>query len=367
VSLPTATHQCRSDTVSSESSEGDRRGGSPIRVLHVISGLFYGGGQRVVLDLLDALPAIEGIETDFCTLGEPQGPPLSDRVDFFLPYNGRYNDLRVLARAAWQLRRRLQEGRWDVLHTHGLDADLIGGLAVCGQQSQHLCHLHISPPTQRESWKALLRRKLLRSLTLRNGSWFIAVSDAVRHEMARYYGFPLERIVTVRNGIDVGEFAAERARKTATASDGTIVIGTAGRLAPMKGFEHLIDAASELQARDVDFELRIAGTGNLLAGLEARVRDAGVSDRVRFCGHVSAMSDFYQQLHIFVLPSVSTEGLPLTVLEAMASGLPVVATDVGGTAEALRDGVDGLLVPPADPRRLADALSRLVRSREMRE
>jgi glycosyltransferase involved in cell wall biosynthesis len=366
VNPQTMPHESLCDTIRDKASRSGTFGAGRVRVLHVISGLFYGGGQRVVLDLLDSLPRMGDIEPTFCTLGEPQGQPLSDRVDFSIPYNGRYNDLRVLARGAWQLRRRLREGHWDILHTHGLDADLIGALAVCGQPVEHLAHLHISPPTQRESWKALLRRRLLRRLTLRNGSWFIAVSDAVRQEMARYYGFALDRIVTVRNGVDVDAFASGLTHKASTNIGGPVIIGTAGRLAPMKGFEHLIDAVSELRARDLDIQLRIAGTGSLLASLEARARDAGVSDRVRFCGHVSAMSEFYQQLDVFVLPSLS-EGLPLTVLEAMASGLPVVATDVGGTAEALPDGVDGILVPPGDSVQLAEALSQLVASAEMRE
>ncbi len=133
----------------------------------------------------------------------------------------------------------------------------------------------------------------------------------------------------------------------------------------MKGLEHLIDAVAELRQIGIRFELRIAGSGSLLDGLKQRASRAGVADEVAFTGHVEDMPAFYHQLDLFVLPSLS-EGLPLTVLEAMASGLPVVATNVGGTAEALRDGIDGFVVPPGDVAALISAISRLHESPELR-
>lgn len=341
----------------------EKSGMAMIRVLHVISGLFHGGGQRVVEDLVTTLPQVGEVEVRLCTLGK--GARIAELADCVVKYDGRYNRLSVLLRAARELRSIVDELGVDIVHTHGLDADLFGAVALRRSGIRQICHLHISPPSQRESWRGRIRRWLLRRLAHGNQTWFIAVSEAVREQMIAYYGLPARRVVTVRNGIDIGVFG-QIDGKTGKSS-GSAVAGTAARLAPMKGLEYLIDAAARLQQRGSRFELRIAGTGSLLPELRRRAEQRDLGRSVRFVGHVEDMAGFYQDLDLFVLPSVSTEGLPLTVLEAMASGLPVVATDVGGTAEAVRHGIDGLIVPPRDAEALAGALANLLNSPERRQ
>jgi glycosyltransferase involved in cell wall biosynthesis len=191
------------------------------------------------------------------------------------------------------------------------------------------------------------------------------VSEAVRQQMAEYYGLPLGRIVTVRNGVDLGEFYRESAASTKS-STGLLVIGAAGRLEAMKGFEYLIAAVRELQELGIEFELRIAGIGSRQRDLEREVKSLGLDRKARFLGQVSDMAAFYRSVDVFALPSVSTEGLPLVVLEAMAMGLPVVATRLAGAPEVIEDGVNGLLVPPGDAPALARALSLLAADGELR-
>ncbi|MCA9025592.1 MAG: glycosyltransferase family 4 protein [Planctomycetaceae bacterium] len=336
-----------------------------VRVLHVISGLFYGGGQRVVLDLLNTIPEVSQVSVGLCTLGEPENPELKAEKTHSIHYQGSYNDPRVLLQTARELSRHLKSEDWEILHTHGLDADLIGAIAAVRSSVQHICHLHITPPVgKRESWKARVRRILLRKLTMRNHACYIAVSDAVRESMSAYYGLPLDRVVTVRNGINLERYLTDSTTRPRMSRK--LVISAAGRLVPMKGYEHLIDAAAILSSQQVEYEIRIAGTGSLLTSLEEKAKHLGVSDRVTFYGHVSEMGSFYEQADVFVFPSVSTEGLPLSVLEAMAAGLPVVATDVGGTREALRNGVDGFLISPGNAEELATSIVRLYESDDLR-
>ncbi len=144
------------------------------------------------------------------------------------------------------------------------------------------------------------------------------------------------------------------------------MIGTAARLAPMKGLEYLMDAMSALKQQGVPCVLKIAGEGPLRSELEQRIREHDLSQHVHLLGHVENMTELYGDLDLFVLPSVSTEGLPLVVLEAMASRLPVVATDVGGTAEAVRDGIDGRIVAPGNVEALSLAIRTLVDDPELR-
>jgi glycosyltransferase involved in cell wall biosynthesis len=128
------------------------------------------------------------------------------------------------------------------------------------------------------------------------------------------------------------------------------------RFAEEKGHRYMIEAVALLAAAHVDVSLRLAGGGHTLHEVQSQVRQLGIDDRVQFVGAVSSSADFYRELDAFVVPSVHSEGLPTTILEAMATGLPVIATDVGGAAEAIEDGTHGLIVPPQDPAALARAI-----------
>lgn len=312
----------------------------------------------MVLDLLKSLPEAGPFDVRLCTLGEVHGTPLAGRRDFSVEYSGRYNIPRVLFGTARRLGKVIAAVPVDIVHTHGIDADLIGALAVRGRPERTVCHLHTTPPADRRKfWKAVIRRKMFRSLTTRNGTWFIAVADSVRERTAEYYRLPIERIVTVRNGIDPAKFEIDNAASKCSDFD-RIIFGTAARLVPLKGVAYLIEAAARLARKNMAFEVRIAGTGSEQENLERLARSLGLCDRVRFLGQVTDMPGFYRDLDVFVLPSLS-EGLPLVVLEAMATGKPIAATRVAGTPEVVRDGVDGFLVLPADANALGDALERL--------
>ncbi|MGE3314269.1 MAG: glycosyltransferase family 4 protein [Planctomycetaceae bacterium] len=336
-----------------------------VRVIHVISGLFYGGGQRVVLDLLRELAIAGKDDVQLCCLGEHEECPLAAHRDVTIPYDGRYNSPAVLWKTVRHLRYSLRAFDFDIVHTHGVDADLIGALALQGETARHVCHLHITPPDRREeTWKASLRRRVFRFATARKKSWFIAVSDFVRNRMTDYYELPPDRVVTVRNGVDLTEFQNSTGVSNRQCAN-RFVIGTAARLNPMKGLDFLIDAAAQLKQSGVPVELRIAGPGDYRETLERRAVERNLESDVRFLGPVNDMPAFYRSLDLFVLPSLS-EGLPLVVLEAMACGTPVVATNVAGTPEVIQNEIDGLLVPPSDADALAVAVKRCIEDEALR-
>ena len=321
----------------------------------VVSGLMFGGGQRVVLDLADRATG-GGVKVCVVLLGAA-----SDKFDQFapkiVPYDGRYNHPWSIARTAWELRRAARDSGVRLVHSHGWDADIIGWLASTGLRIPQVMHIHVTSDwLESRAVRHRIRRWMTRLALGRRGVRMVAVSDAVRRHWALGLGVEPDRIRVVRNGIDVIRYQpSERSRESLIP-----VIGVAARLAPMKGIEHLLDALGVLAEQGVAFQLKIAGTGNLRNPLEERCARTGIGERTEFLGHVDDMPSFYRSIDLYVLPSVSTEGLPLGVLEAMASGIPVVATTVGGTPEAVRDGVDGLLVPPRDVSALADALRRLL-------
>ena len=141
------------------------------------------------------------------------------------------------------------------------------------------------------------------------------------------------------------------------------VLGAAGRLSPIKGLIYLVRAFASLRGTLADLRLEIAGTGPEQARLEGEVRSLGLTSHVAFLGWQSDLRPFFERWHIFVMPSLH-EGFPLAALEAMAAGLPIVASAVGGLPEMVEHGRTGWLVPPAEPEPLAARLAELIRDPE---
>jgi len=195
-------------------------------------------------------------------------------------------------------------------------------------------------------------------------------------ERAIALGAPPDRTDVVPYGVDLARFKpAPELRAELRASlgmpRGAPLLVSAGRLVRKKGFEYLIDA---LRSLDATVQLAIAGDGDLDGELRARAAAAGVADRVRFLGDVpqDAVASWLAAADIAVVPSVrdasgNVDGLPNTVLEALASATPVVATTAGGLRQAIRDEVSGLLVPERDPAALAAAITRLLANRSWAE
>jgi glycosyltransferase involved in cell wall biosynthesis len=317
----------------------------------------FGGGQRVVTDLGSWLRA-RGVPVRIILLGDAD-PRIVAHGDDIVPYDGRYNDPRVLFETALRLRRFLDRTGWpELLHTHGWDADMVTALARVGRSVPQLVHLHVTAQWIAHSGiKRMLKSMFTRWAFRQSATWLVAVSSAVSNHWVRLLPLNGAPPTVVHNGVDSSTFS------TADVLGGVerdcVVFGVAARLVPMKGIDFLLDALSELSANGVGFECRIAGDGGLRSLLEQRAAALGIGERVRFLGHISDMSAFYRSIDVYVLSSVSDEGLPLGVLEAMASGLPVVASDVGGTREALRHAVTGYLVEARHVTQLVAALAAL--------
>ena len=194
-------------------------------------------------------------------------------------------------------------------------------------------------------------------------SKIIAVSDSLREELVDAYGISPSRIVTILNGVDTGRFLEVEPTTEAKAAyriaPDHLVVGLAVRFAPQKDLFTFIDAVAEVCSRRCDVEFLLGGDGPLKSDLEAAVRAKGLDGRLHMIGFVDDMPSFLSALDVYVSSSLS-EGLPLTFVEVGAAGLPIVATDAGGTGEIVRDGVNGILVPAADPPALARGIERLL-------
>jgi glycosyltransferase involved in cell wall biosynthesis len=197
-------------------------------------------------------------------------------------------------------------------------------------------------------------------LFVRGVQRFVAVSDETRREL-RAVGVPAERITYIRYGVDIARFRppTEGFRhdlRQRLGMEGRKVVLVSARLVPEKGFLTLLAAWPAVKAAAPSATLVFVGDGCQRSELEEQA--AGLED-VRFVGEQRDPLPFLQAADCFTLPSF-TEGQPLSLLEAMATGLPCVASDIGGIAEALGDEGFGILVPPGDAQRLAVALVQML-------
>ena len=175
----------------------------------------------------------------------------------------------------------------------------------------------------------------------------------------------VSRVACIRNGIDLEGKSVQRdrwrTRKDLGVDSETCLIGTVGRLTPVKGIPYLLDAARILLRQGENVKVLVVGDGSIRQDLLAQAGNLGVGERVVFLGHREDTDALLQALDIFVLPSLS-EGIPMALLEAMAAARPIVASRVGGIPEIIEDGVDGYLVEPMDVNNLAERCRRLIES-----
>lgn len=333
-------------------------------ILHLVSGLFYGGGQQVAVDLVRALR--EGDEAaELCILGD-RSEIMAEAAQHRVAFDGRYNRIRSLVATGMRLRRVLKRVRPRVVHTHGWDASMVGAIATLGMGIAQVTHWHTTDEwLVSRSIKHKGRRWLTNRMVAGRRKRIVAVSAASRDHLCQAMGWDKGRVQVLHNGVDMTRFTPPRLPRKGESNE-SLIIGTVSRLASGKGLQFLVAALAmfdESQRQRV--QLRIAGEGSYRAELEQQVAELGLDSIVSFVGHVDAAA-FYRTLDVFVLPSL-TEGLPLCVLEAMASGCPTITTAVGGIPEIITDGVHGLLVPPRDIAALKYAVERLVDRAALRD
>ncbi len=217
------------------------------------------------------------------------------------------------------------------------------------------------------SLDGLTTRTVIR--TIARADAFIANGTELRQELIGA-GFPAERIVHIPNGVDLNHFhpapveRSPEARRRLGLPAGPL-LAFAGRLDPQKGLHTLLAAVQPLLAGEGETRLLLMGDGPQRSELEQTVQRAGLSTRVVFRGLVGDVAPYLRASDIFVFPTVG-EGMPNALLEAMATGLPCVASAIGGCTDIVTDGETGLLVPPGDAAAFRSALEQLLQSPELR-
>lgn len=326
-----------------------------MKVLHVINGEFYSGAERVQ-DLLALGLGRLGIEVGFACIKPVKFPAqrmARDTPLFEVPMHGRL-DLGCAGRLA----RLVREHGYQLLHSHSPRAALVGRIAslMTGVPMVH----HVHSPTARDT-EAGLRNKInyvVERVALIGVKRLIPVSRSLERYLVGE-GFAAGRIRTVANGVPSPARLPDRGLPS-----GEWVVGVIALFRPRKGIEVLVEAAAHLKQAGLAFRILAVGgfeTPAYEQAIKAMADRLNVADRIDWIGFTRDVNGALARMDAMVLPSLYGEGMPMVVLEAMAMGVPVVASEVEGVPEVLEQGKTGLLVAPADATDLATALSALMR------
>ncbi len=327
---------------------------APVKVLHLINGEHYAGAERVQDLLAQRLPEF-GYEVSFVCVKPAKFAETRHCHDVEVHEMGMRSkyDLTVARRIAQLVR----SGGFQLIHTHTPRTAMIGRLVSLMTGVKMVHHVHGQTSTEVHStWKSRFNAVIER-VSLAGAKRVIAVSETSREYMSRE-GLAAERLAVVPNGI-----AASATPRDLNQPSQGFTLGIVGLLRPRKGLEVLLQALALLRKQGHDVTLRAVGTfetPEYEAEVQQLVNELGLQDAVNWRGFQRNVEAELAAMDLFVFPSILAEGMPMVVLEAMAAGVPIVASRVDGVTDVLREGEDALYVTPGDAAELANAVSGIV-------
>lgn len=257
-----------------------------------------------------------------------------------------------------KLKTLIQQERPDVVHSHlniikyAAAAAKLAGVRKCVHTVHSLADREAEGRVQ----------KIINGFYFRRGwSVPVALTPEVQSSVSEFYGLPLRRVPVIYNGIDLSRCVP----KTTYETGETVTILHVGRFDAPKNHPGLLEAFRLLLETHPECRLRLVGDGELRPDMEKLAREKGIADFVEFCGMQSNVYPYLHDADIFTLPSIY-EGNPMTIIEAMGTGLPIVASRVGGIPDMISDGESGLLVEP-EPQSICTDLTRLVEDAALRQ
>lgn len=333
----------------------------PTKIVYVIDHLGAGGAQRQLVELVRRLPRAQWDPVVVC-LSRDHTALASELEDANVP-------VRVIGQhgvfdpaCLWILTRLLQRERPAIVHTWLFTADTYGRLAArLANTGRVVCSIRNTVDDM--PWHHRLVHRWLSG-----GTACVTVNaEAIRSRLVRDVGIPEQKVRTIYNGVEVrppGFAAANGASRDAWHIPAqSALVAMIARLAPQKDHRTLLQAVRHLLDRGVPVCCLLVGDGPLRATIDEWVAEFGLREQVRLLGQREDIPQVLEQIDLCVL-ATHFEGCSNVIMEAMAAGKPVIATDVGGNAELVVDGETGLLVPPRDPEALAAACRKLLQDPE---
>lgn len=313
------------------------------RVMHVLNSLEIGGAEMVVVRLLEARREPDSVVVTLRRRGslaariEAHGIPV---VSLGVP------DRRGVPALAAAVRGAIRRYRPAIVHSHNVSPLVATAAATVGMRKvRHVHTEHGRADPQSRAARIGYR------IASRRASCLVAVSEDTARHASELSGVPVSQFTVIPNGV------ALQPERAAPGPANHLI--TVARLEAVKDIATILRAVARLRQASCDVRLDVHGDGAERASLQALAAELSIADAVVFHGMTADIASALASAGVYVSSSLS-EGISLTILEAMSVGLPVVATAVGGTPEIVRDGINGYLVPPADPAAMFAALERLI-------
>ncbi|MFC1498903.1 glycosyltransferase [Verrucomicrobiota bacterium] len=334
-----------------------------IHIIHVLSTLDPGGMEGGVVNIVNGIDP-EKFKVSICCLessGILEQKIQKDKRRIFV--------MNKKPGRAWflpfRLKKLFREQNAHIVHTHNYSTLIYGALGSLFPGGPRLVHgEHGDLPLQiNNSWYMFVR-KLLCS----GAAGFHTVSKSLKHMLEKYVGIPSGKIRHIPNGLDLKRFMPHDRlllRKEAGFSEEEFILVAIGSFYPWKNQKLVIETASGLRKRGLNFIMLLIGEGPLEKELKTMVKEKDLENHVRFPGYMNNIEDYLNLSDVLIQPSL-TEGMANTIMEAMACGIPVLASDVGGNPELVRHGETGYLFPVDNMDMLLDQINDLYEQREER-
>lgn len=315
-----------------------------LRVAQIIGCLQIGGAERHFVNLANALTCDVDLAIFVSSHGD--GPALYDQLDSGIVQLQSTVRKRTAPRDIWRLARSLKRSRINAVHTHMYWASLYGAIAarLAGVP------LIVSTEHGENRWKKWHHRWVERHVISRLADHRFCVSEAILAQRRDIDGVPDEKLGLIANG------TAVPAKPACPWSNKTPVIGSIGRFVHQKNFGLIVDGIFELRRQGRDVRCILVGDGPEMNKIQSRVSYLGLDSIISLPGADTDTDRWFRKFDIYASSSLE-EGQPLSLLEAMSYGLPIVATDVGAVSSTLRNAVDGIVVPRSNVADFAAALS----------
>lgn len=329
-----------------------------MKILHILSGDLWAGAEVMTGNLLQGLQACAGVELQAVVLND--GRSAREIQGLGIPTIILDEQKKSFLGLLSGLRRVLNVFQPDVLHSHRYKENLLAYLATRGTKKRGLVRTqHGMPEGHGKSFslKAAILRQINLSTLTRCFDFTVAVSEEMKSSLVFDFQLSHKKVEVIHNGIKPPALWGVK--------NDCFTIGTCGRLKPVKNYDLFIDIAAKIHQDSPEMTFMLAGDGPDREKLRSRVKEYGLGCRFNFLGHVNEMDAFFSGLDLYVSTSLH-EGIPMSVLEAMGHGLPVIAPDVGGFREIITSGRDGFLIQDHDPELFAKRCLALFYEPELR-
>lgn len=330
-----------------------------INVLHIIQNSKTGGVQKQLLNLLKTydLSIINPIVCSFRPK-EEIGIEIEKLGLDFISFDSKRH-YRFSPQIIMKLIKLMKQKKIHVVRAHKYRASLYGRIAA------RFAGIPVVITSVHGNYRKDLRleRRIANKILLRGTDRIVAVSESIKKDIVKYDKVDPSKVVVVYNGTDLARFSpdikAENMRKSLSIKEDDIVVCCVGRIVPAKGLEYLIEAVSLLKKEIKNIKLLLVGGGWLLEKMKKKASECGVDDLTIFTGKRDDVPEILSCIDVFVMPSIA-EGFGNAIVEAMSMEKPVVGTRIGGIPEIIKDGVNGIIVPPEDPQALAKAIKDVI-------